>query len=56
MKIHIQYQNQFGNWLHYTTKHNEADAFRVGVRRASAIKKRHRLVDDDGNLLDIITP
>ena len=56
MKIHIQYQNQFGNWLPYTTKHNEADAYRVGVRRASAVKKRHRLVDNDGNLLDIINP
>ena len=56
MKIHIEYQNQFGIWLHYTTKHNEADAFRVGGRRASAIKKRHRLVDDDGHLLDIISP
>ena len=56
MKIHIEYQNQFGYWLHYTTKHNEADAFRVGVSRASAIKKRHRLVDDDGHLLDIISP
>ena len=43
MKIYIQYQNQFGNWLPYTTKHNEADAYRVGVRRASAVKKRHRL-------------
>ena len=56
MKIHIEYQNQFGNWLHYTTKQNAADALRVGVRRASAIKKRHRLVDDDGHLLDIISP
>ena len=56
MKIYIQYQNQFGNWLPYTTKHNEADAYRVGVRRASAVNKRHRLVDNDGNLLDIINP
>ena len=56
MKIYIQYQNQFGNWLPYTTKHNEADAYRVGVRRASAVNKRHRLVDNNGTLLDIINP
>ena len=56
MKVIIQYQDLFGRWLRYTEKHNEADAFRVGVRRASAIKKRHRLVDDDGHLLDIISP
>ena len=48
--------NDQQRWLHYQIKHNEADAFRVGVRRASAIKKRHRLVDDDGHLLDIISP
>jgi hypothetical protein len=54
MKIHIQYQDQFGSWKHYQTKQNEADAFRVASRRAQSTGKRHRLVDDRGHLLDLI--
>ena len=56
MKIHIQYQDQFGSWKHYQTKQNEADAFRVASRRAQSTGKRHRLLSGDGNLLDLINP
>ena len=54
MKVHIEFQTQFGKWEHLQTKHNEADAYRVASRRAASTNKRHRLVDDNGNLLDII--
>tara|TARA_B100001113_G_C21107260_1_gene621449 strand:- start:229 stop:399 length:171 start_codon:yes stop_codon:yes gene_type:complete len=56
MKIFIQYQQQFGNWVHYQEKHNERDAYRTAARRAQSTKKRHRLVDKDGTLLDLIEP
>ena len=56
MKVIIQYQDLWGRWLRYTEKHNEADAYRVATRRASAVNKRHRLVDMNGSLLDIIEP
>ena len=56
MKVHIEYQNQWGQWLHLQTKHNEADAFRVASRRAQSTGKRHRLISDDGALLDLIDP
>jgi hypothetical protein len=56
MKVFIQYQDQFGHWRQYQTKHNEADAFRVAQNRASRTGKRHRLVDEQGNLLDLLTP
>ena len=55
-KFHIQWQDQFGKWKHYTTKHNEADTFRVMKRRVEATGKRHRMIDDNGNLLDFISP
>ena len=55
-KFHIQWQDQFGHWKHYTTKNNEADTFRVMKRRATATGKRHRMIDDKGNLLDLVSP
>jgi hypothetical protein len=54
MSINIEWQDQFGYWRHYQTKQNQADAYRVAQRRAESIKKRHRLVDDDGRLIDLI--
>ena len=56
MKFFLQYQDQFGAWKHYTMKHNERDAYRTMKRRAEATGKRMRMVDEDGNLLDFVTP
>ncbi|MCP9910049.1 hypothetical protein KBZ15_09040 [Cyanobium sp. BA20m-p-22] len=54
MTNNIEWQDQNGNWHHYRTKQNQADAYRVAQRRAESTKKRHRLVDGDGRLLDVI--
>jgi hypothetical protein len=56
MKIDIEWQDQFGRWKHYQTKQNQADAYRVASRRASSTGKRQRLVDCNGNLIDILNP
>jgi hypothetical protein len=56
MTINIQWQDQHGNWHHYQTKQNQADAYRVAQRRAESTGKRHRLVDDQRRLLDLIDP
>ncbi len=56
MKIHIYFQTQFGKWEKYQTKHNEADAFRVASRRAQSTNKRHKLLDENGILLDLVNP
>ena len=56
MKIHIEWQCQFGKWHHYQVKHNQADAFRVASLRSQTTGKRHRLLSDDGSLLDVVTP
>jgi hypothetical protein len=56
MTINIEWQDQHGNWYHYQNKQNQADAYRVAQRRAESTKKRHRLVDDNGNLMDILNP
>ena len=54
MTINIEWQDQHGNWHHYQSKQNQADAYRVAQRRAESTKKRHCLVDVDGRLMDLI--
>ena len=52
--INIEWQDQFGRWHHYQTKQNHADAYRVAQRRAESTKKRHRLIDGAGNIIDLL--
>ena len=54
IKVQIQYQDQFKKWKHYQTKHHEADAYRTAENRSKRTGLRHRLVDDDGRVLDLI--
>lgn len=55
-RINIEVQDQSGRWQHFQTLHNEANAFRTAQNRARSTGKRHRLVDEDGRLLDLIEP
>lgn len=55
-KFIIQWQDQFGNWQRFQEKHNQADAFRTAQARARSTGKRHRLVDVQGHLIDLIEP
>ena len=54
--IIIEYQDQIGKWQRYKEINNEAEAFQVAKQRAKSSKKRHRLVDNSGRLLDIVEP
>ena len=54
MGIEIEWQDQFGRWHHYQSKQNQTDAYRVAQRRAESTGKRHRLMDGDGRLIDLI--
>ena len=56
MTINIEWQDQNGNWHHYQSKQNQADAYRVAKRRAESGGKRHRLIDERGTLLDLVDP
>ena len=53
-RVIIQWQDQFGRWQRYGERHHGPSAFRVAQARASSTGKRHRLVDSQGNLLDIL--
>ena len=56
MKFVLQYQDQFGKWHRYQEKHNEGDALRTAKARANATGKRFRIVDGNGNLVDLVFP
>jgi len=55
-KFFIESRDQFGGWRPYTTKHNEKDAFRVALRRATQYDIQHRIIDENGRLIDLISP
>jgi len=55
-KFHIQYSDLWSNWKHYQVKYNLPDAVRSAQARARSTGKRHRVVDDDGHLMDLLTP
>ena len=54
IKIIIQWQDQFGKWQQYQTVHHEGNAYQIASQLARSTGKRHRLVDGDGRLLDLI--
>jgi hypothetical protein len=54
MSIKIEWQDQFGRWHHYQTKQNEADAYRIAKSRAESTGKRHRLVNNNGQTVDLL--
>ena len=56
LAVGIEWQDQFGRWHHYQTKQNQADAYRVAQRLAESTGKRHRLVEGDGHLMDLLDP
>ena len=56
MKVRLEYQNIFGRWQNYGMMHNEASAYRTASSKAKQDGRRWRLVDDDGHLLDLISP
>jgi hypothetical protein len=55
-RIKIEWQNNVGRWQHVQTRSNQMDAFRSAQNRARSTGQRHRLVDQDGLLLDLIDP
>ena len=54
MKYIIQYQDQFFTWRRYGESYSRIGAYNTAVQRTKTTKKRHRLVDKKGNLIDLI--
>ena len=55
-KHKIQVRNQFGGWQQYQTVHHLPSASRTAQSKASQSGKQYRIVDEDGNLMDLFYP
>tara|TARA_B100001057_G_scaffold154542_1_gene154713 strand:- start:463 stop:681 length:219 start_codon:yes stop_codon:yes gene_type:complete len=55
-KYKIQVRNQFGGWQQYQTVHHLPSASRTAQSKASQSGKQYRIVDEDGNLMDLFYP
>ena len=55
-KYRIQVRNQFGGWQQYQTVRHLPSASRSAQRRAEQTGKQHRIIDEDGNLVDLLYP
>jgi len=56
VKFVIQYQNQFFKWQAYQTQHGQTSAYRTATQRAKQTGKKHKIVDENGNLVDLFFP
>ena len=55
-KYRVQVKNQFGGWQQYQTVHHLPSASRSAQKRAVQTGKQHRIIDEDGNLVDLLYP
>ena len=54
MKVIIEYQDIFGIWRRYTEMNHQPSAYKTAQSRASSTGKRHRLIDSNGAVLDLV--
>ena len=52
-KYRIQVRNQFGGWQQYQTVYHLPSASRTAQNKASQSGKQYRIIDEDGNLMDL---
>ena len=50
MTINIEWQDQNGNWKHYQSKQNQADAYRVAQHRTESNEKKVTNLEYDKTL------
>ena len=55
-KYRIQVRNQFGGWQQYQTVHHLPSASKSAQKRAEQTGNQHRIIDEDGNLVDLLYP
>ena len=55
-KFVIQYRDQFGTYRNYQTQHGRSSAYRTAETKARQTGKVYRIVDGDGDLVDLFYP
>ena len=56
MRVIIYYSDQFNHWRRLTEMNHYPTAVKTAQQRAKTTKKRHKLVSNEGVLLDLIYP
>ena len=56
MKFFIQYEDQHHYWRQWGTVHHPQQAVRTAKHQARNTKRRWRVVNEDGALLDLFSP
>ena len=56
MKVHIEWEDQFRHFHHLQTMNHLPSARRTAEQRARSTGKKHRVIDENGALLDLIYP
>ena len=54
MRIYLSWEDQFGNFIQYQAKNNLADAIRTAKFKSKQMKRRFKVTDANGTLLDRI--
>tara|TARA_Y100000004_G_C8781814_1_gene355333 strand:+ start:199 stop:366 length:168 start_codon:yes stop_codon:yes gene_type:complete len=54
MKVIVEWQDIHGRWHRYQEMNHPPSAYKTAERRSAATGKRHRIVDERGNLLDLV--
>ena len=55
-KYRIQVRNQFGGWQQFQTVHHLTSASRSAQTKATQSGKQYRIIDEDGNHMDLFYP
>ena len=53
MKVKIEWEDQHHNWHSFQTVNHLPSAIRTAQSRARSTNKRHRLLNEEGALLDM---
>ena len=54
MRIYLSWEDQFGVFHQFQTKNNMADAIRTAKFKSKKMKRRFKITDANGTLLDLI--
>jgi hypothetical protein len=55
MRIYLFYEGQFGEFIRYQTKNNLADAIRTAKIKSKQMKRRFKVTNEQGALLNLIS-
>ena len=56
MRVNIEFEDAWGYWKHLQVMNHVPSARNTAKTRAKSTKKRHRLTNEHGHLLDLLTP